>query len=437
MEMNIREIKVRPKEILFKRVAAYARVSVEKESMLHSLAAQISYYTSLIEGNPDWIFAGVYSDEGLTGTKASRAGFQKMLDDCRAKNIDMVIVKSISRFARNTLDLLNVVRELKDLGIDVYFEEQNIHSLSGDGELMLSILASYAQEESRSVSENCKWRYRKAFEHGEGINLEKIYGYRQQDGEIVVSDDAAQVVRRIFDLYIGGTGAKEIARILNGDGIPTATGKRWSESQVRTMLHNEKYTGNSLLQKTFISDHLTKKKRFNRGELPRYYVEDTHPAIIPQATYDAAEKRMAQNREHNGCRPGETWEKHLFTKMIVCPYCGKYFTRKKTKYEVAWVCATYLKQGRDVCRSKKIPEDILEKKAAQVLGTEQVDEAMLRKQVTCIRAYMNNRLTFIMKDGTKTEKTWSDKSRADSWTPEMRMKAAEKAKRGNAPCQEK
>ena len=168
---------------VLKRVAAYARVSTAKDAMLHSLSAQVSYYSSLIQQNPEWLFSGVYCDEGLTGTKDARPGFQQMLDDCRAGKIDMVITKSISRFARNTLILLDTVRELKSLNVDVYFEEQNIHSISGDGELMLTILASYAQEESRSVSENCKWRIRERYKQGEIVSLRYLYGYRiNKDG---------------------------------------------------------------------------------------------------------------------------------------------------------------------------------------------------------------------------------------------------------------
>ena len=186
---------------VLKRVAAYARVSTAKDAMLHSLSAQVSYYSSLIQQNPEWLFSGVYCDEGLTGTKDARPGFQQMLDDCRAGKIDMVITKSISRFARNTLILLDTVRELKSLNVDVYFEEQNIHSISGDGELMLTILASFAQEESRSVSENCKWRIRERYKQGELVSLRYLYGYRiNKDGISVATDEGWLYLAGIMDL---------------------------------------------------------------------------------------------------------------------------------------------------------------------------------------------------------------------------------------------
>ena len=197
-----------------KRVAAYARVSMEKEAMLHSLAAQVGYYSDLIKKNSEWEYAGVYADEGLTGTKDNRPQFQQLLTDCRAGKIDMVLVKSISRFARNTVTLLETVRELKALGIDVYFEEQHIHTISGDGELMLTILASFAQEESRSVSENCKWRIRRQFADGIPTG-QTIYGYDVRNGIYTVKDEEAEVVRSIYDMYLTGMGRLKIVRALN------------------------------------------------------------------------------------------------------------------------------------------------------------------------------------------------------------------------------
>ena len=200
MEKTIRKIESRlPTLPVQQCVAAYARVSSGKDAMLHSLSAQVSYYSNLIQRNPEWRYAGVYVDEALTGTKDNRKGFQRMLADCRAGKIDRIITKSISRFARNTVTLLETVRELKTLGVDVYFEEQNIHSMSGDGELMLSILASFAQEESLSVSENCKWRIRKQFELGEPATWRFMYGYRIRKGVITIHEEEAAVVLWVFE----------------------------------------------------------------------------------------------------------------------------------------------------------------------------------------------------------------------------------------------
>ena len=203
MEKTIRKIESRlPTLPVQQRVAAYARVSSGKDAMLHSLSAQVSYYSDLIQRNPEWRYAGVYVDEALTGTKDNRKGFQRMLVDCRAGKIDRIITKSISRFARNTVTLLETVRQLKTLGVDVYFEEQNIHSMSGDGELMLSILASFAQEESLSVSENCKWRIRKQFELGEPATWRFMYGYRIRKGVITIHEEEAAVVRWALSLTL-------------------------------------------------------------------------------------------------------------------------------------------------------------------------------------------------------------------------------------------
>ena len=249
-----------------KRVAAYARVSSGKDAMLHSLSAQVSYYSDLIQNHGDWLYTGVYSDEAKTGTKDSRAGFQNLVADCRAGKIDMVITKSISRFARNTVTLLQTVREFKALGVDIYFEEQNIHTISGDGELMMTILASYAQEESRSASENQKWRIKRSFESG--IPWDRtLMGYRMENEHYVIVPREAEIVRRIYNEYLSGSGYQLIAKRLNEEGVPSRFGGKWNQSAVSRILSNHTYTGNLLLQKTFRENHITKRKIFNNGEV--------------------------------------------------------------------------------------------------------------------------------------------------------------------------
>ena len=213
MARNIIRIKASNiKQLERKKVAAYVRVSSGKDAMLHSLSAQISYYNDYIQKRPEWEFVGIYADEGMTGTKDNRKEFQRMLQDARDRKIDLIITKSISRFARNTVTMLEVVRELKDINVDVYFEKENIHSISGDGELMLTILASFAQEESRSVSENCKWRIRKGFLEGELVNLRFMYGYNIDDGEITINEEESEIVRMIFNDYLNGMGITSIAK---------------------------------------------------------------------------------------------------------------------------------------------------------------------------------------------------------------------------------
>jgi DNA invertase Pin-like site-specific DNA recombinase len=233
-------------------VAAYARVSGGKDEMLRSLAAQVSAYSELIQSRPDWDYAGVYADADETGTRDDRPEFQRLIADCRAGLIDAVITKAVSRFARNTVTLLETVRDLKERGIDVYFEEQNIHTDSADGELMLTILASYAQEESRSVSENCKWRIRHDFKEGKPSNNIRVYGYEYKAGKLTVIPEEAEVVRMIFVDYLSGLGRNAIMKKLTRLGIPTKCGGNWDESTVAGILTNEKVVGDMCLQKCFV-----------------------------------------------------------------------------------------------------------------------------------------------------------------------------------------
>ncbi len=231
-----------------KKVAAYARVSMESERMHHSLSAQVSYYSSLIQKNPEWEYAGVYADYGISGTGTkNRTEFNRMIADCEAGKIDIVLTKSIQRFARNTVDLLETVRHLKDIGVEVRFEKENINSMSGDGELMLSILASFAQEESRSISDNCKWAIRKGFQKGK-LRTTKIFGYRAANGIYTIEPTEAQTVHRIFDLFLSGMSFYKISEKLNEEGAKSLKGKPFSGNVVGQIIRNEKYTGNSLLQ---------------------------------------------------------------------------------------------------------------------------------------------------------------------------------------------
>ena len=418
------------------RVAAYARVSSGKDAMLHSLSAQVSYYSNLIQNHPGWLYCGVYADEALTGTKENRAEFQRLLTECRARNIDLIITKSISRFARNTVVLLQTVRELKSIGVDVYFEEQNLHSMSGDGELMLTILASFAQEESLSASENQKWRIRKNFKDGKPWSGQ-ILGYRYEDGVYIVKPAEAEVVRRIFADYLSGMGIEAIMKKLNAQGIPSRNGHAWCRSSVRKVLGNYSYTGNLLLQTTFRENHITKKMLRNRGELPMYHAENTHEAIVSMEEYQAVQEEIARrSAKHNKTVSGPA--KYPFTSMIVCAVCGKGYRRKMTRTGPVWICSTFNVYGKAACASKQIPEGTLEKAAAEVLGLEAFDPKALHDKITAIRVERDNTLVFQAKDGTQTVKRWADRSRAESWTPEMRAAARDFAKKGQAmrSCQQ-
>lgn len=243
-----------------KRVAAYARVSLDSEQLKHSLSAQVSYYNKKIQTNPDWLFAGVFSDEGISGTGTKkRQGFNSMIRAADAGRIDIILTKSISRFARNTVDLLNTVRHLREIGVEVRFERENIHSMSGDGELMLSILASFAQEESRSISDNMKWSSRKRMEKGIPNCRFHIYGYRWEGDKLMPVPEEAAIVKRIFREFLDGRSRPEIADMFAAEGVRTREGRLWAQSSVGHILTNFTYTGNLLLQKSYTDDPLTKQ----------------------------------------------------------------------------------------------------------------------------------------------------------------------------------
>ena len=426
MPKTVRKLPQTPRLGQPKKVAAYARVSTGKDAMLHSLSSQVSYYSKLIQEHEGWLYAGVYSDEALTGTKESRAGFQKLLSDCRAGNVNMIITKSISRFARNTVTLLETVRELKALGMDVFFEEQNIHTMSTEGELMLTILASYAQEESLSASENQKWRIRKGFENGELLNWRFLFGYHISKDGIGIDEEAAPVVREIFARVITGESFSAISRDLNTRGIACALGGKWCAQRIRETVGNEKYTGNAMLQKRYRNNHLEKKLCRNTGELPMFYAEETHPAIIDKDTFDAAQSVLLKLRETNKDRLRP--QKSEFTGKILCPFCGKAFKRNTSNGSVGWNCSTYLSKGKASCHGKKIPEATLKAVCAEVLNTVNYSSTAFDTLIDHIEVPEDNRLRFFFKEGGIEEHIWKDRSRSDSWTAEMKRAAAERTR---------
>lgn len=326
------------------------------------------------------------------------------------------------------MTLLETVRELKSLGVDVYFEEQNIHSMSGDGELMLSILASYAQEESHSASENCKWRIRKQFENGELAGLRFMFGYHIAKGEIAIEPEQAAVVRMIFEDYIGGMGGGRIAKKLKEMNVATVHGAAWDAERVITILKNEKYTGNALLQKKYVADHLAKKLVRNDGKLPQYFAEGTHPAIIDMATFEKAQAVMEERRKRCGAKD-DSDKRYAFSGIIRCGNCGKKYKRKISGGKAAWQCATYLQEGKVACHAKQIPEAVLYLTGTEVLGQEEFDADIFKERITEIRVPEFNTLVFEFRDGHAVEKVWQDRSRRDSWTIEMRKAAREKAKK--------
>lgn len=400
-----------------KRVAAYARVSSGKDAMLHSLSAQVNYYNDLIRSRPDWTLVGVYTDEAKTGTKGNRPEFIKLIADCRNGLIDMIVTKSVSRFARNTVTTLETVRELKELGIDVFFEEQDIHTLSSEGELMLTILAGFAEEESRSVSENMKWRIKKNFEEGKPWGA-KLLGYRYSNGQLMVKEDEAKTVRRIFDEYLSGKGVSAIANGLNRDKVKTRDGGSWYCTTILWVLNNATYTGNLLLQKTFREDYRTKKKRFNTGEFPMYQALETHEAIVSIEEFEAVAKRLEEQAAKHAPRGKGYTGRYPFSSKIVCGICGKSYRRKVTHTGPVWVCATYNTRGKAFCPSKQIPEKTL----TDLFADTDLD------MVEQIIANNGNELITVFKDGTRECRHWTDRSRSESWTLEMKEKARQRVR---------
>lgn len=421
MAKTVTKISHQPKLKSKKKVSAYARVSSGKDAMLHSLSAQISHYSELIQKVSDWKYVGVYVDEAVTGTKEKRDDFQRMIADCRDGKIDMIITKSISRFARNTVTLLETVRMLKTMSIDVFFEEQNIHTISADGELMLTILASYAQEESRSASENQKWRIKKNFQEGKPWNG-VVLGYQLVDGKFQVVPEEATIVRRIYSEYLEGAGVVLIAKHLTEDGVPTMHGGVWQPHTVSKILRNYSYTGNLLLQKTFRENHITKKKMMNEGQMPRYLAEDTHEPIVDIKTFEAVQAEIELRAEQFA--PKSKGKKtYPYTGLIVCAKCKKNYRRKTTQTQVVWICSTYNTMGKKYCTSKQVPETVLDMIVKQVAE----DISDIQK----IEVDDGNTLRFYLYDGSVVTRTWQDRSRSESWTAEMREQAREnRRKRG-------
>lgn len=407
------------------KVAAYARVSVAKDSLLHSLNNQVDYYRDAIKKNKNYIFPGVYADYGFTGTKDNRPEFQKMLDECRKGNIDLIITKSISRFARNTASFLKVTRELKALNVNVFFEEQNMYSISEKGEFILTILASIADEEARSMSENVKWSVLQRFAKGEVYSM-TILGYRIQDGTLVVEPKEAKLVKEIFDLYLKGMGILTITKYLRNKGTKSRYGRPFSYATIHGMLKNAVYTGDLILQKTYRKDHRCKHWTINRGERRMWLIENAHEPIIDKESFNKVQEMLFSKRisESYGDQ-----HQSPFAGMVRCHICGHHYRRKKNTARYFMECTTFAMYGKDTCPSKAIPEEVLFSLTNEILGMQEFDEKVFHEKVVEILAEDNNTLIFKLTNGKEITKVWKDKSRRESWTPEKRAIAALRAKK--------
>ena len=316
------------KSIPRKHVAAYARVSTMKDAQENSLKSQCAYYTKYIKSNPEWVFAGMYTDDGISGlSMRNRDGFNCMIEDAMAGKIDLILTKSLSRFARNTVDSLTTIRKLKAHGVAVYFEKENINTLDAGGEFLITLMSSFAEEESRSISENVTWGQRKRFADGKvSLPYKSFLGYRKgPDGLPEIVPEEAEIVREIYKLFVQGKTVNWIATHLTSKGIPTPRGKeKWQTSTIESILTNEKYKGSAVLQKKFTVDFLSKKMKVNEGEVPQYIVDQSHPAIIDPEEWQKVQNEMAvrkaKGKHHNSLSP--------FSAKIVCGDCGEFYGSK-------------------------------------------------------------------------------------------------------------
>lgn len=341
-----------------RRVAGYARVSTDHDDQTTSYEAQMRYYTQLIESRADWTFVKMYSDEGISGTDTRlRTGFKEMVQDALDGKIDLILTKSVSRFARNTVYSLTTVRQLKDIGVEIYFEKENIWTLDAKGELLITIMSSLAQEESRSISENVTWSLRKQYAEGKvSFPYTNVLGFdKDENGHLVINEEEAKVVRYIFQQTLLGKTPYHISQQLTKQGIPTPMGKgNWSSVTIKRMLRNEKYKGDALLQKTYTTDFLTKKKTINKGELPQHYVENNHEAIIDKETFDLVQNELDKKDKKKGSATP-------FSTKLICGACGHYFGSKvwhsTSKYRrVIYRCNQKYK-GESKCATGHVTED--------------------------------------------------------------------------------
>lgn len=356
-------------KITKRRTAGYARVSTDKDEQFTSYEAQIDYYTSYIQSHTEWEFVKVYTDEGISATNTKhREGFNEMIEDALNGKIDLIITKSVSRFARNTVDSLSTIRKLKEKGVEVYFEKENIWTFDNKGEVLLTIMSSLAQEESRSISENVTWGKRKSASDGKvSVGYKHFLGYekgKNKGDPMVINPEQAEIVKRIYREFMRGKTPFTICRELTDDGIPTPGGKKqWNTRTINSILTNEKYKGAALLQKTYTSDFLTKKIKKNNGEVPQYYVTDSHEAIIPPDEWEAVQReytrRKASGRQYSG--------KTIFSSKIFCGDCGGHYGAKvwhsNNEYRtVVWQCNDKYKKEKEKCKTPHLTEEEIRKK---------------------------------------------------------------------------
>lgn len=373
------------------RVAAYCRVSTKYESQKSSIELQKEYYESYIKEQPNWLFAGVYVDYGSRVRIDKRAAFQKMIQKATNDEIDCIITKSISRFSGNTVDILQTIRLLKEKGVTVWFEKENIRSTDENMELAITIHTMLAQEEIRNMSENIQWGFKRRFEQGVTLNNYKyFYGYDVVDGELVVNEQQAEVVRNIFEWYLQGMSLGQIKRRLEENQIKTASGKSvWSKSVIQEMLCNEKYMGDCMLQKYFTEDFLTGKKARNTGQRDRYYVYDSHQRIVSKEKFLEVACEMNRRKSMAVAANGNMIKKNrkynpqnILGNILDCEECGATFRRRTERGKVVYRCATRIEKGREACKeSPTIEEEWIKTEIGKKVCGGEYDEEVVKKNV--------------------------------------------------------
>ena len=370
------------------RVAAYCRVSTDSDEQATSYDAQVEHYTELIQKNPEWEFADIYADDGISGTNAKkREDFNRMIDDCEAGNIDMIITKSISRFARNTLDCLKYIRKLKEKNIPIFFEKESINIMDAKGEVLITIMDSLAQQESQSLSQNVKLGLQLRYQSGQvQVNHNHFLGYtKDADGNLIIDPAQAEVVKRIYREYLEGYSMDRIAKGLEADGILTGAGKtKWWTSTINKILRNEKYIGDALLQKTYTTDFLNKTRVKNNGIVPQYYVEGNHEAIIPKDIFLRVQEELVRRRvvktSANGKKRSYSCN-HCFAQIVICGECGEMFRRipwnNRGCKSIVWRCISRLEPTVQECHARTVNETVLENVVVQAIDT------LLGEKSTC------------------------------------------------------
>lgn len=359
------------------RVAAYCRVSTDNEEQESSYEVQVEHYTYYIASNPAWEFVGIYADDGISGTSTKkRDDFNRMMDDCRAGKIDKILVKSISRFARNTVDCLKFTRELKDLNIAVYFEKENIDTLDVKGEVMITIMAALAQQESESLAANVRLGIEYRNQQGKvQVNHNRFLGYtKNEEGKLVIVPEEAEIVRRIYTEYLNGKSLLAIRRGLETDGIRNGAGNlRWHESNLKQILTNEKYIGDAILQKTYTVNTLEKKRDKNNGKVPKYYVEGCHEAIIPKDTYLRVQEELVRRANlQTGSKKRVYSGKYALSSIVFCAHCGDIFRRivwnNSGKRSVVWRCVSRVEKGGPDCAARTVNEQVLQEAVIEAIN---------------------------------------------------------------------